>query len=158
MVTCTFENGGQAKLRHVVVHCVVVQDGKLLLERRAAHLLGGDKWGLPGGYMDMNETAEEAALRELYEETGWRGEVMEFLRLNSRPDRPMEDRQNVALEYIVKAVEHTGGGDAESTDVQWFALDNLPKPDEFAFDHYETVQLYQAYMAGKLEIPVWRAK
>lgn len=157
MITCTFENDNKAQLRHLVVHCVVVKENKILLEKRAMHLLEGGKWALPGGFVDRDENAEEAAVRELLEETGWTSEVIALLRLNSRPDRPHEDRQNVALDYVLQPLEHTGEGDDESTDIQWFDLDNLPDTAELAFDHLETIQLYKEYVAGKLQIPVWRA-
>ena len=65
MITCTFENGRRASLRHVVVHAVVEKDGALLLVRRAPHLLEGDKWGLPGGFLDRDESLSEGILREL---------------------------------------------------------------------------------------------
>jgi 8-oxo-dGTP diphosphatase len=74
MITCLFENGGRALLRHVVVHAVVERDGALLLIRRAPHLSEGDKWGLPGGFLDRDETLTQGVLRELREETGWTGQ------------------------------------------------------------------------------------
>lgn len=145
MVICKFENGNEATLRHVVLHALVEKDGKLLLERRAPHLLEGGKWSLPGGYLDFNETAEEGILRELYEETGWTGEVMGLLRINSNPNRPKEDRQNVALEFIVKPLEKTGTGDNEVSDLAWVSFEDLPSADELAFDHGETIALYMEY-------------
>lgn len=149
MVTCTFENGNKATLRHVVLHALVEKDGKLLLEKRASHLLEGGKWSLPGGYLDFNETAEEGVLRELYEETGWTGEVIELLRINSNPNRPKEDRQNVALEFIVKPLEKTGTGDSEVLDLAWVAFEDLPHAGELAFDHGETIALYLEYIKQK---------
>ena len=63
MITCAFEDGHPARLRHVVVHAVVEREGALLLVRRAAHLLEGGKWGLPGGFVDRDETVAQGALR-----------------------------------------------------------------------------------------------
>lgn len=76
MITCTFEKGYQARLRHVVVHALVIKDGKILLVRRAPELLNGNLWGMPGGFLNRDETAEQGVLRELKEETGWEGEVV----------------------------------------------------------------------------------
>src|SRR5207249_10187281 len=95
MIHCFFESGTRALLRHVVVHAVVEKNGALLLVRRAAHLMEGGKWGLPGGFLDRDETLSQGVLRELREETGWEGAVASLLRVNSKPDRPHEDRQNV---------------------------------------------------------------
>lgn len=145
MVTCKFENGNAASLRHVVVHALVEKDEKLLLGRRAPHLLEGGKWGLPGGYLDRDETAEEGVLRELKEEMGWTGEVVGLLRINSNPNRPKEDRQNVALDFIIKPLEKSNEGDDEVTEAAWFPLNALPSADALAFDHTESIELYKKY-------------
>jgi 8-oxo-dGTP pyrophosphatase MutT (NUDIX family) len=60
----------------------------------------------------------EGVLRELREETGWDGRVLTLLRINSRPDRPHEDRQNVAFDFVIEPLEKRGEPDAESSDVQ----------------------------------------
>jgi ADP-ribose pyrophosphatase YjhB (NUDIX family) len=142
VITCTLEHGRQTTMRHVVVHAVVERAGALLLVRRAAHLLEGGKWGLPGGFLDRDETLIEGVLRELREETGWSGHVASLLRINSRPDRPREDRQNVAFDFVVVPHERVGEPDHESTAVEWMALDRLPPLDALAFDHGDTVRAY----------------
>ncbi len=141
MITCTFEDGGRARLRHVVLHAVVERNGALLLVRRAPYLSEGGKWGLPGGFLDRDETLAGGVLRELREETGWEGRVVILLRVNSRPDRPHEDRQNVAFDFVIEPLEKRGEPDAESTDVQWIPMERVLSLD-LAFDHAETVQSY----------------
>jgi ADP-ribose pyrophosphatase YjhB (NUDIX family) len=142
MIHCFFESGARALLRHVVVHAVAEKDGALLLVRRASHLIEGGKWGLPGGFLDRDESLGEAALRELREETGWEGKVTGLLRVNSRPNRPHEDRQNVAFDFIITPLRKVGEPDAESTAVEWVPIEQLPPMDSLAFDHGETVELY----------------
>ena len=142
MITCTFENGGTGLLRHVVLHALVERDGALLLVKRAPHLSEGGKWGLPGGFLDQGENLVEGVLRELMEETGWTGEVVSLLRINSRPDRPREDRQNVAFDFVVRPRARVGAPDAEQTAVEWIPIDRLPPLDTLAFDHGESVALY----------------
>lgn len=153
MVTCTFENGGTAKLRHVVTHAIVEKDGAILLVKRAPEMLEGGKWGLPAGYMEINETMAEGVLRELYEETGWEGKVSTLFRINSRPDRPNEDRQNISVEFIVEPTKKTGTPDHESTNVEWIPIDKL-RPEEFAFDHGESIQLYLEWKQKKFQLPI----
>ena len=148
MINCTFENGRRASLRHVVVHAVVEKDGALLLVRRAPHLLEGDKWGLPGGFLDRDESLSDGVLRELREETGWDGQVSALLRINSSPDRPGEDRQNVALDFVVTPLRRIGEPDEESSAVEWVPIDRLPPLHTLAFDHGDTVHLYLA-LRGK---------
>lgn len=142
MITCTFEGGVRAGLRHVVVHAVVEQDGALLLVQRARHLPEGGRWGLPGGFLDRDESLMQGVLRELREETGWDGQVASLLRINSRPDRAREDRQNVAFDFVVAPLRRVGDPDDESSAVEWIPIDQLPRLDSLAFDHGDTIRLY----------------
>jgi 8-oxo-dGTP pyrophosphatase MutT (NUDIX family) len=73
MLTCTFENGNSTQsLRHVSVGVIVIREDQILLERRAKNLSCGGKIALPGGYVDHNERISDAAIREVFEETGYR--------------------------------------------------------------------------------------
>jgi len=144
VITCVFEDGGRAALRHAVVHAVVERDGALLLVRRAAHLSEGGTWGLPGGFLDRNEALAEGVLRELREETGWTGRVVGLLRINSNPNRPHEDRQNVAFDFVIEPLAKIGEPDAESSSVAWIPLDELPPLETLSFDHGDTVRDYLA--------------
>ena len=155
MIQCFFERGGKpALLRHVAVHAIVERDGALLLVKRAPHLGEGGKWGLPGGFLDRDETLEQGVLRELREETGWSGEVRSLLRVNSRPDRPAEDRQNVAFDFVVAPVARVGEPDQEQTAVEWIPIDRLPPLDTLAFDHGESVALYLRARRGPPAPPI----
>ncbi len=154
MITCSFENGNTAKLRHVVVHMIVEKDGCLLLEKRSGPILETGKWGLPAGYLERDETAAECALRELKEETGWEGEVMKLFKINTNPDRPHEDRQNITIEFIVKPIKKTGEKDWESSKVEWIPIDKLLPFSEFAFDHGETIKQYIQYRESPFPLPI----
>ena len=57
---------------------ICLQEGKILLAKRAFEPAKGE-WGLPGGFMELNETLSEAAIRELKEETNLDGSVTELL-------------------------------------------------------------------------------
>ena len=141
MITCRFAHGGTGLLRHVVVHALVERGGALLLVKRAPHLGEGGKWGLPGGFLDRDETVAQGALRELLEETGWTGEVVSLLRINSRPGRP-GDEQNVAFDLVITPHAQVGTPDDESTAVEWIPIERLPPLETLAFDHGESVALY----------------
>jgi 8-oxo-dGTP diphosphatase len=154
MITCAFENGNAAKLRHVVVHCIVEKDGCLLLGKRTGDILESGKWGVPAGFLDRDETVEQCALRELLEETGWKGEVVSLFRINSSPDRPHEDRQNVSVEFIVKPIEKVGEPDHESSKVEWIPIDKLIPFEDFAFDHGESIKLYLQYRQKPFPLPL----
>src|SRR3990167_9408788 len=144
MITCYFENSKKAvKLRHVVVDMLVIDDKKILLVKRGGKWLEPGKWALPGGFLDMNETCEQAALRELLEETGYTGKIIKLFQIIDNPRRRHEDRQNVSLVYLVKPLKKVGGSDHEISEIKWFDLAALPPAKDFAFDHLDTIKLYK---------------
>ncbi len=154
MITCTFENGKEASLRHVVVHAIVEKDGKLLLVKRSQKISEGGKWSLPSGFLDRDETAAQAVLRELKEETGWEGEAPSLFFIKTDPHRPHEDRQNVSFHFLVTPIRQVGEKDWESTEVAWVPIPELPAGDTFAFDHGEAIAHYLRYRAQPFALPI----
>jgi len=142
MITCKFEDGGEAKLRHVVVDTLVFKNNKILLIKRTGKLLEGGKWGLLGGYVERDETLKEAVAREVMEESGYKIKNIELLTIRDNPDRPKEDRQNIAFVFTCEALEKEGDSDWEVDDQKWFDLSDLPVKDEIAFDHYDDIKFY----------------
>ena len=153
MITCTFENGNTANLRHVVVDTLVLLDDKILLVKRANKLLEGGKWALPGGYMDRDETATKATAREVFEETGYRVSALTLLTIIDHPRRRNETRQNISLVYFCTALEKEGSSDWEVEDQQWFDLNKLPDDEQIAFDHAEMIALYKRWAEKKFALP-----
>ena len=139
MINCTFENGKKASLRHVVVDAIVVKDNEILLIKRAAHLINGGKWAIPGGFLDRDETCKQAVLREVKEETGLTGKIVRLVTITDNPRRKNEDRQNVAFVYQIKASGKTNVDPEEVSETKWFDIKNLPKQQDFAFDHFEII-------------------
>ena len=138
MITCAFEDGAQANLRHAVVDTIVFNKDKtkVLLVKRAKTLhTGAGLWAIPGGYVDRDETTEEAAEREVLEETGHELVSVEFTKFIDNPNRLGDTRQNIAFVYTGVAGKQVGQPDDESEEVRWFDLNNLPGESEFAFDH-----------------------
>ena len=154
MITCTFENGNKANLRHVVVHAIIEMEGKLLLEKRTGDLLESGKWSLPSGFLNRDETAADGIIREVKVETGWDCEVISFFRINTNPNRPHEDRQNVAIEFLVKPIKKTGEQDRESSKVEWIPINTLIPFENFAFDHGESIKLYLQYRKTPFQLPI----
>lgn len=154
MITCSFENGGQGKLRHVVVRGIVEKDGKLLLVKRAGPILETGKWSLPSGYLNRDETAAAGIIREVKEETGWDTEVISWFRINTDPNRPHEDRQNVAIDFILSPIAQTGTPDRENSKIEWIEIDKLLPFSEFAFDHGESIRLYLDYRVKHFKLPL----
>lgn len=159
MLTCTFEDGGSASLRHVTVNAIVVQDSKILLGKRGTYnngkpLLEAGKYGLLGGYFNRDESLMEALKREVHEESGWEIDNLRLLRINDNPNRPAEDRQNVDIIFIADAIKNSGESDEEVTHLEWFDLSALPSRENVAFDHYDSLEMYRKYVNGELQIPI----
>lgn len=154
MITCKFEDGKEVALRHLVVHALAIKDGKILLVKRAEGILEAGKWGLPGGFLDRDETLEECAVRELKEETGYDCTVKGLMRINSNPERRNDNgRQNVACEIFVKVGEKTGEPDWEQTEVKWFDLNKLDL-NNLAFDHAKTIRYIKEHLEKNIKLPI----
>ena len=92
-------------------------------------------WALPGGFMRMDETLDEAARRELAEEANVTDVYLEQLYSFSALDRdPRERVVTVACYALAKLSEHKIVAATDAMGVGWFALDDLPK---LAFDHVD---------------------
>src|SRR3989338_8020522 len=141
MLACVFENGTKTSLRHVVTDNLVLRDDQILLIHRIKGL-EQRKWGLPGGYVERDETIEESAKREILEETGYEVKVFKFLRIKDSPNRPSEDRQNVYFVHTCTVGDKVGKADDESSEQKWFQLASLPPREEIAFDQFYDIQFY----------------
>lgn len=122
--------------------CVVVRSGsEVLLVRRGGEPFKGC-WALPGGFMEMDETIEHCAVRELEEETGLRfaERDLRLIGVYSAPGRDPRGR-TVTAAYMVELVEQKAengrpvAGD-DAAEVRWWSLAALPP---LAFDHAEII-------------------
>lgn len=107
----------------------------LLIERGIEPYKG--RWAFPGGFMNIDETTDECARRELKEETGLDNvEVRQFHTFSAVGRDPRERVVTVAHYALVKISEVKGGDDARNA--QWFALNEIPS---LAFDHDRILRL-----------------
>lgn len=118
----------------VTADCVVItteEVPKVLLIQRANEPYK-DCWAFPGGFMEMNETTEQCAIRELKEETGLDVREIKQLGCYSEVDRDPRGRTiTVAyLAFVDEPLEVQGLDDAANA--EWFKLTSLP---QLAFDH-----------------------
>lgn len=94
-------------------------------------------WAFPGGFINIDECAEQGALRELWEETGLRARRMRQFHTFSEPGRdPRERVISIAFYSLVRKHEVVGGDDA--ADACWFTVSDVPR---LAFDHGEMLRL-----------------
>jgi 8-oxo-dGTP diphosphatase len=105
---------------------------RVLLVRRKHEPFAG-KWALPGGFVEMEETLEAAARRELFEETGIRAGKLRQLATFGDPGRDPRGRV-ISVVYLAEvnpgAVKPHAADDAAA--VGWFSLQ---RPPQLAFDH-----------------------
>ena len=113
-----------------VVFCVDRGETSVLLVERGGEPFKG-YWALPGGFLNPDESAEQAGRRELEEETGLKVPRLEQLGAYSEPGRdPREWVITIAHIAIVEKQDVKGSDDA--ADARWFPVDSVPP---LAFDH-----------------------
>lgn len=110
---------------------VLLKGNEVLLIRRG-HAPFQGLWAIPGGFVEVGERVEDACRRELLEETGLKGDIVDLLGVYSDPGRDPRGH-TVTVAYVLKVagiVDLAAGDDAD--EARWFALDKLP---DLAFDH-----------------------
>ena len=120
----------------VTADCVVItreaEPKVLLIQRGFAPYKGC--WAFPGGFMNMDETTEQCAIRELEEETGLKVSTVYQIGTYSKVNRDPRGR-TITVAYIAiidSPLEVQGRDDAAKA--EWFHISDLP---ELAFDHEE---------------------
>ncbi len=120
----------------------------LLLKRRYPPFDG--QWAIPGGFVQLNETLDQAARRELEEETGVRDVYLEQLYTFGAPERDPRTRViSVAYFALVRAEQQRIRVSNESSEVGWFPISALPQP--LAFDHDAIMRYAIDRLRSKLE-------
>ena len=120
----------------VTADCIVITreaEPKVLLIQRGGEPFKG-AWAFPGGFMDMDETTEQCAIRELEEETGLRVSDIKQIGAYSKVDRDPRGR-TITVAYLTiidEPISVTGQDDAAKA--EWWPVDALPP---LAFDHDE---------------------
>ncbi|MEZ6119657.1 MAG: NUDIX domain-containing protein [Pirellulaceae bacterium] len=109
----------------------------LLIERKLEPFAGC--WALPGGFVEMQESLETAAKRELEEETGLKAEYLEQLFTFGDVHRDPRDRViTVAYFALVKLTDHAVEAASDARQAIWFPVDETPN---LAFDHDQILQV-----------------
>ena len=135
----------------LTVDCVVfgLDEGelKVLLIKRGLEPFKG-RWALPGGFVRVDETVDEAARRELEEEAGLRNVFLEQLYTFGALDRdPRERVVSVAYYALVKLAEFQTKAATDAADARWFPISTVPK---LAFDHAGILATALARLKGKV--------
>ncbi|MDP3723947.1 MAG: NUDIX domain-containing protein [Candidatus Omnitrophota bacterium] len=137
----------------LTIDCVVFgldveeKDLKVMLIQRDIPPFQG-QWALPGGFVRMDETLEECALRELREETGIQKVYLEQLYTFGNLKRdPRERVVTVAYYALVNLNEHRIAASTDARKAAWFSVSDLPR---LAFDHEQILEAALRRLKGKV--------
>lgn len=131
--------------RKIILNCagvIITKDDKILFQRRSDN----GKWGLIGGLLEMNETCQEAALREVKEETGLEVRLDSFLGIFHNHDMVWSNGEAahvISAYFIASIVSGEPRVDEESFELRFFSREEMPPL--FAEDH---IAALEAYFAG----------
>ncbi len=114
---------------------VVIPSGRgVVLIRRGSEPFEG-RWALPGGFVDVGETVEQAAAREVAEETGLNIEIARLVGVYSEPERDPRGH-NVSVAFLARVLSGELSAATDASEVS--VLD--PSTVELAFDHRKIVE------------------
>lgn len=137
----------------VTADCVIYGfDGEnlkiLLIERGLPPYKG--MWALPGGFMKIDETIDETARRELFEETGLKNVYLTQFKVFSKVDRdPRERVVTVAFIALVRPADYNLIAGDDAANALWFDEDMLPP---MAFDHIDIIREARAHLSETLRV------
>ena len=133
-----YETGGREELAgpetpKLMVDVVIPAEEGVVLIRRGSDPFEG-RWALPGGFVDVGETVEEAAAREVAEETGLVVELARLVGVYSEPDRDPRGH-NVSVAFLARVLGGQLSAASDAAEVS--VLD--PGSVALAFDHRRIV-------------------
>ena len=136
---------------YLTVDCVVFglddSDLKVMLIQRKIPPFKGE-WALPGGFVRSKESLDDAARRELCEETGIEYVFWEQLYTFGEVDRdPREWVVTVAYYALVKMSDYQIRAATDASNADWFPVSKLP---QLAFDHKQILSMALARLKGKV--------
>ncbi len=119
---------GHAPLIMVGAGVAVFDDeGRLLLQRRA----DTDTWALSGGFMELGESVEDTARREVFEETGLTLRGLKLFSVFSEPVKTLRNGDQVQIVHVIYTARDARGDfepqAEEVLELRYFALEGLPE-------------------------------
>jgi ADP-ribose pyrophosphatase YjhB (NUDIX family) len=120
--------------QRISAYGLIVANDSILLARIAAGYPGAGSWTLPGGGLDWGEAPQEALHRELYEETGLRGEIRALLGIDSlRLERTRNGKRigfhglRIIYEVAASGAPSVTEVDGSVVEARWFPLGEIPR-------------------------------
>jgi UDPglucose 6-dehydrogenase len=122
----------------LAVNTIVTTNSKVLLVKRSIEPFK-EMWSLPGGFVEYDESVEDALIREVEEETGLRVKPKRVFNVYSHPLRSPV-KHVVTICYLTGILGGTLRTSGENVEVKFFPLDQLP--EQLAFDHHKIIKEY----------------
>ncbi|MCS7109682.1 MAG: NUDIX hydrolase [Candidatus Micrarchaeota archaeon] len=126
----------EMNFRPTAVDVVICHRGKILLIKRKKYPFKG-KWALPGGFVEINENVQDAAVREVKEETGLDIELIDVIGIYSEPYRDRRNTISIAFLATIKNNDKIKVDKKEIDDAKFFTFKKIPK---LAFDHNKMIE------------------
>ena len=146
-MTNTYEFPRAALTVDIVVFALDDDDLKVMLIQRDLEPFAGE-WALPGGFVRVDETLDEAARRELQEEAGLKDLFLEQLYTFGAVGRdPRERVVTVSYFALVNLQGHDVKASTDARNAAWFAMNDLPG---LAFDHEHILGMAYERLCGKV--------
>lgn len=105
-------------------NAIIVKNGKILLAKRKVEPRKG-QWSLPGGFLEFEESPEQAAIRELFEETGLKIKLKDLITVGF--SRTTRDRHVLIIFYSADIVKGRLKAGSDVLKLKYFDLNKLPK-------------------------------
>jgi 8-oxo-dGTP diphosphatase len=115
----------------VGVGAVIIQNGKILLEKRKNDP-GRGKWSIPGGLVELGESLEQAVIREVQEETGLVVDTPKLIDVVSQTTLDESGKVKyhfVIVDYLVKLQSGTARAASDAAELEWIRLDEVEQKD-----------------------------
>ncbi|MEA2055905.1 MAG: NUDIX hydrolase [Candidatus Thermoplasmatota archaeon] len=122
------------KFPKLTVDGVIIKDAAVLLIKRKNDPYKGE-WALPGGFVEYNEKTEDAAVREVFEETGLKTKIVDLVGVYSDPNRDPRGH-TVSVIYLMDVSGGSLCGGDDALDAKFFKISNIPV---LAFDHKQII-------------------
>ncbi|MAG27571.1 NUDIX hydrolase [Candidatus Pacearchaeota archaeon] len=132
----------------IIIFTIIDNDLKVLLIKRNIEPFKNN-WAIPGGFVRIDESLEEAAKRELEEETGVKDVYLEQLYTFGNPKRDPRGRViTVSHMALINSDKIKLKADTDVSEVKWFSIKKLP---DLAFDHKKILNYSLKRLKWKLE-------
>ena len=130
----------------VIAGCLIIRDNKILMVKEAKKKCYG-QWNFPAGHVEEHEKITDAAIREVYEETGCKVKLKGVLPISS-----VDGREGIMIRFVADVIEENIKFDTEEIlDVQWLNLNDVKNMTPEELRGYDTsLQFIKDYEKGKI--------